>query len=946
VVGEPVVRQPVVRQPLVRQPVVREPVGVSPPEHVRARRVGLFIAFVVMVAVAALAAAVLLTGRGDHEWLLLAGFAVALTAAEIRPIHLVHRDESEALQVEEAFFVPMAFLFTPFEAMALVAMAVAIASTTWRRGVRKSVFNTAMMTGSFGAGLATAHAIGFSAPLGFGDVTALITGGLVTSVVSTVVVSVIISLAQGVPIRSVLLDGTLVRSAICVGSLSLGVLVVLAAEQRLVALVASAVPVIVLQYAYSGALRQWRERRQAEALYQAARRIHATVSSSQVRDELLRASRDLLAARSASVVDAAIVSEPTTALRVPLDESSVVELADPATGGRWTGDDRRRLEALVAVAKGALDNALLYEQLQAITRSLGEGVLALDASGVITFANPAAEALLGWRSGDLTGRDIAAAVDPSGRSLIASDRGEWVHLPRLRGGDTVRLEEHVVVRADGKALDVALTASPVVRDGDVAGVVVAFRDVTERKALERRLVHQAFHDPLTGLPNRALFLDRLEHARLRSREAGTTQAVLFVDLDRFKLINDSLGHRAGDDVLCTVASRMVGVLREGDTVARFGGDEFTVLLEEVSGPAEATAAAERIMHALRLPLVAGDREVVLTASIGIAVAEPGNAPSDLLAAADIAMYESKSSGKDRWTIATADADDRALARLDLEMELRRALSNDELEVHYQPVVRADGGELYGLEALVRWRHPTLGLLAPGSFMTLAEDTGLVLPLGDWVLERACRDAKSWHDRHPGCAAVVAVNLSARQFQQPDLRDRVADVLRRTGLDPSKLVLEITETVVMQDTERVLSTLHSLRSLRVKLAVDDFGTGFSSLSYLKRFPIDTVKIDKSFVDGLASSAVDREIVAAVVRLAAAVGMHTVAEGVETTAQLDQLRLLGCSAVQGFLVAAPQPIADLERLLEGSRAAFGSSRARERRPGAPAPRREHDVLPARS
>ena len=284
----------------------------------------------------------------------------------------------------------------------------------------------------------------------------------------------------------------------------------------------------------------------------------------------------------------------------------------------------------------------------------------------------------------------------------------------------------------------------------------------------------------------------------------------------------------------------------------------------------------------------------------------------------------KRTGKDRYCLAAADADEQALARLDLEMELRRAIEHDELELHYQPVLEAQGGRLYGFEALVRWKHPTLGLLPPSHFMELAEDTGLVLPLGEWVLERACRTARAWADDHPGQTAVMAVNLSARQFVDPDLCDRVSAVLQAVGLEPSSLVLEITETVVMGDTERTLATLRALKRLGVRLAIDDFGTGYSSLSYLKRFPLDVVKIDKSFVDGLGDSPVDREIVAAVIRLAAAVGMQTVAEGVETTGQLEQLRLLGCTLVQGYLLARPQPAAELDRVL--AEAAVPSHRSR--------------------
>jgi EAL domain-containing protein (putative c-di-GMP-specific phosphodiesterase class I) len=278
------------------------------------------------------------------------------------------------------------------------------------------------------------------------------------------------------------------------------------------------------------------------------------------------------------------------------------------------------------------------------------------------------------------------------------------------------------------------------------------------------------------------------------------------------------------------------------------------------------------------------------------------------------MYQAKGAGKNRYVIASPDADEQALARLDLEMELRHAIDSGQLELHYQPVVSAETGGLYGLEALVRWRHPVLGLLAPGRFMDVAEESGLELPLGEWVLEQACRAAVDWQRRHPNAPLVMAVNLSARQFQQADLCDRVADVLASTGLAPHLLALEITETVVMEDTEATLAALRALKQLKVRLSIDDFGTGYSSLSYLKRFPVDTVKIDKSFVDGLDTGPVDREIVQAVIRLAAAVGMQTVAEGVETPAQREQLQLLGCTMLQGYLLARPAPLELVERTLE--------------------------------
>jgi diguanylate cyclase (GGDEF)-like protein/PAS domain S-box-containing protein len=860
-------------------------------------------------------------------WLALA-FLVFLAAAETFPTHLLQASESEDLRLEEVFFVPMVVLLAPLETVLVGGAAIAIATIATRRGSLRCLFNTGMTLATFSGSVGVAYAIGIGGPVGVRDIVAAAAGGLFYSIASSVSVALILQLAQGVPLRATLLNGALVRVATWMGSLSLGVLVLLGAEYRLWGLAVAAVPAAVLQVAYGAAVGQWQQRQTTEALYAAAGRIRASVESDAVRLELVKSARELLAATSARILDVEAAS-PSSAMRSELDDATCIEVDGRATGGKWTRTEHGLLQALAAVASGALANALLFEQMNAITRSLGEGVVALDEVGRITFANPAAESMLGWRRGELVGREIAEAVDPEGRDS-RSPSAEWVHLPRLRAGETVRIDEHVVTRRDGSPLDVALTASPVLREGEVVGAVVVFRDVRDRKTLERRLVHQAFHDPLTGLPNRALFLDRLEHARARSMRDGGTQAVLFLDVDRFKVINDSLGHRTGDQVLQTVASRLVGVLRPSDTVSRFGGDEFTVLLEQVADAAEAAQTAERILRALQLPMVAGERDVVVTASIGIAVAEPGNAPGDLLAAADIAMYQAKSRGKNRYVIAAADADERALARLDLEMELRRAIDEGELEVHYQPVVEAKTGKLYGLEALVRWRHPTLGLLGPGHFMDVAEDTGLVLPLGDWVLEEACIAAVEWQRRHPTSPVVMAVNLSARQFQQQDLCERVSQVLSSTGLDPSLLALEITETVVMEDTNATLATLRKLKQLKVRLSIDDFGTGYSSLSYLKRFPVDAVKIDKSFVDGLASGPVDREIVQAVIRLAAAVGMQTIAEGVETTAQSEQLRLLGCTLLQGFLLSRPGSLAEIERLVAPTKG------------GVPAPRSESGLI----
>ena len=832
-------------------------------------------------------------------WLVLA-FVAALTAVRLVPLHLTHAGNSEALHLDEVFFIPMVVLLAPAQMLTAMMVALLIGSAATRRGGIKLLFNVGTVTATTGAGIAMAHLLGASSAVTMKSIVAAFIGGLVCCAVSALAVATVISVASGQPIRVLLLDGAKLRVTIWLGSLGLGIVVIAAAQGHPLALALAIAPVAILHVLSAGVVRQRRERKQADALYEAANRIYSTVKSEAIRNELLASAQELLFAGNARIVTPCEEVSPGS-IHVALDDSMTLEVSDRSTGGAWTPGDISRLQALGAVASGALSNAQLYERMQAITSSLGEGVLALDEAGVITFANPAAEALLEWPQGRLIGQEISTAVDPDGRV------GEsWVHLPRLHAGETLRIDEYVVCNRDGVALDVALTASPVVRDGETSGAVVVLRDVSDRKALERRLLHQAFHDQLTGLPNRALLLDRMEHARARAGRDGGWQAVLFVDVDRFKVINDSLGHSVGDEVLKTIAFRIDGVLRASDTLARFGGDEFAVLLEDVAGQSDAAHMAQRILRAIQVPMLAGGRDVVVTVSIGIALADLSKQSGDLLAAADIAMYQAKNSGKNRYVVATADADEQALARLDLETELRHAITAGELEVHYQPVMHAQSGELYGLEALVRWQHPTRGLLSPGLFMDVAEESGLVLPLGEWVLEQACVAAVGWNRRHPNEPIVMAVNLSARQFQQPDLCERIARVLASTGLDPRQLALEITETVIMDDTEATLATLRSLKRLKVRLSVDDFGTGYSSLSYLKRFPVDSVKIDKTFIDGLASTPVDREIVRAVIRLANAVGMQTIAEGIETIEQQEQLRLLGCSMLQGYLLSRPGPL----------------------------------------
>ena len=432
-----------------------------------------------------------------------------------------------------------------------------------------------------------------------------------------------------------------------------------------------------------------------------------------------------------------------------------------------------------------------------------------------------------------------------------------------------------------------------------------------RREFEERLAYQAFHDALTGLPNRAWFAAHLAATLAR---APTSVAVLFLDLDRFKVINDSLGHERGDELLVAVAARLRACAEPGAAVARLGGDEFTVLLAGATA-ADARRLAGRILAALRAPLALAGREIVVSASIGIALGGAGaTGAAELLRDADTAMYRVKHGGGAGVALFDAGMNAAAVARLERETDLRRAIAAGELALAYQPKVELRTGRIIGVEALMRWHHPRDGLLSPTDFIPLAEETGLILPLGHWALAEACRQARVWLERWPGRPPLVmSVNLSARQFRQPRLAAAIADILRETGLPASSLQLEITESAVMDDLDAAVATLRDLRARGLRLALDDFGTGHSSLSYLKRFPLDMLKIDKAFVAGLGRDAEDTAIVGAVIALAHILGMQVTAEGVETAEQAHLLRELACELGQGYLFARPLTPEGLETWL---------------------------------
>jgi diguanylate cyclase (GGDEF)-like protein/PAS domain S-box-containing protein len=477
-----------------------------------------------------------------------------------------------------------------------------------------------------------------------------------------------------------------------------------------------------------------------------------------------------------------------------------------------------------------------------------------------------------------------------------------VHQHALETNSSYEMEERVVW-PDGQVRTLASWGEVIAdEEGKPLRMVGICWDITERKTMEEQLVHGALHDTLTHLPNRNLIDDRLAVALSALGRRELPLGLMLLDIDRFKVVNDSLGHEVGDRVLIEMGARLAGAVRPGDTVGRFGGDEFVVICEELTSAGEALGIAQRVQEAMGQPILVEGNELVLSISTGIALAtQPTTLPGSLLRDADSAMHHAKRSGRARSVVFVDEMRDQAMGRLETETQLRRAIAEGQLRVHYQPILGLGSRTVTGVEALVRWAHPTRGIVAPADFVPIAEETGLIVPIGEWVLEEACRQLVLWDALLPGL--TVSVNLSGVQIVQPDIVTRIAAVIDRTGVDAGRVALEITESVLMRDAEDTLSVLRALKDLGVKLHVDDFGTGYSSLSYLKRFPVDALKVDRSFVDGLAGDPEDIAIVGAIIGLAQSLGMGTIAEGVESTAQLEALERLGCESGQGFLFSHP-------------------------------------------
>ena len=550
----------------------------------------------------------------------------------------------------------------------------------------------------------------------------------------------------------------------------------------------------------------------------------------------------------------------------------------------------------------------------AVVDSAFDPIITMTSAGNIEAFNEAAENVFGYKKEEIVGQQVTMLMPERFRELHRAGLSRYIRtgVSRLVGQRRIEL---VGRRKDGEEFPLELSLSEVLGSGNPLFTAV-LRDITERKRAEERLRHQAFHDSLTELPNRQLFVDRLEQALARAERRESEIAVFFMDLDYFKLINDSLGHEAGDRLLLAVGERLRTCLRSEDTIARFGGDEFAVLLEVVASPSFVAQVADRIAKELEEPFILDGRQVFVTASIGIALDVSGRElPEELLRNADVAMFKAKGNGNCRYQVFDQSMHDQALRRLELENDLRRALEREEFIVYYQPKVSLELGKVCGFEALVRWKHPQRGLISPAEFIPLAEETGLMVPIGRWVLREACRQAKEWQTRHQTNDArlTVSVNLSPRQFHQTGLVESVAQVLEETGLDSCSLALEITESAVMQNAQLARTILQRLKDSGVRIEIDDFGTGYSSLSRLKHLPIDVLKIDRSFVLGLGEYDEDEHIVSSIINLAFGLGLSVVAEGVETPEQAARLRTLGCEIAQGYYFSKPLSSEALDALL---------------------------------
>jgi diguanylate cyclase (GGDEF)-like protein/PAS domain S-box-containing protein len=804
-------------------------------------------------------------------------------------------------------------MLAPWQCLVVIGVASLAGSLVLRRHWEKTAFNLGMLLFS------TSVAIGVVVLLQtqpdqspkLKDVAVGMFAALVLTAISAVMVRGITAYHSGVPYLPLMRELS-ARILPWIGAVTLGGIAALSMGAEPWSAVLCIGVVMFFYRAYAASLVEQDGRLHAERLQQAIVSLRTHTDPSEVREDLVAATKDLLGAEVADIVPAS-AAESAGSTSAPLLDGQRLRI-DKRMGSPepWDANERDTLLTLAGVAGDVLRSADLIARLRTITNSQSEGVIALDMRTCITFANPAAVRMLGCTSdADVLGERIRDRLTLRNRRLP-------IDFTSMVEGQLVAHDADATLGPpDGDTLDIAYSITPLRAEGDHVGAVLVLRDVTERRAFQDELTRRALHDELTGLPNRRLLLERLDHAITRSSTTGLHHGLLFLDLDRFKLVNDSYGHIIGDKLLVQVAGRLRAGLSPADSVARMSGDEFIVLIEDAADMEAVTSVAEQLLQVMQEPFSVDGHHIFMSASIGVGLTQDDQGRDVVLAGIDAAAYAAKASGRNCYCVSTDASVDETRARLDLEVSLRHGLDENELELHYQPIVTSDSGSVVGVEALVRWRSPQRGILWPQQFVPIAEETGLIVPMGRWVLEDACRTLRQWTLDHPDRPPLrVSVNLSALQFAQHRLAEDVAETLAATGLPASQLCLEITETVLMSDTIGTVTTLNALHDLGVAVAIDDFGTGYSSLSYLKRFPIDVVKLDRTFIEGLVTDDVDVEIASAVIRLTEALHMSTVAEGVETDSQRQMLVKLGCPFIQGYLTSRPLPAADFLEFWAGT------------------------------